>query len=213
MPLTNQQILTRCQALLKEVGEQNRYREMEIMQGVEGEKKHAQTVLDWCCLLTKTPSLALKIAALFHDIDRLVTPGVGDGYKGDRKRQAYQLYKKSHAQRSANFISPKLLAWQLDSSIVERVRFLIIHHDDPGSEVETLNDAELDTLVAADSLAFFTSIAPKLYATEGEERVKDKVRFMVAKMPVAARQLLAEQTLKNSIFNKLKNEAITELSL
>lgn len=174
--------------LLNEACEINRYRNSEIRQGVDGEKEHAKTALNWVEKLT-SPSLALRLAALFHDIDGVVTPGVGIGFAGDRKTQAYQEYKKTHAKRSANYICPKLLENGLNLQLVERINFLISHHDDNGEEVETLKDEELNILVSADSLSLFTSIAPKLYAEEGEDGLKDKTRFMINKMPRSARNL------------------------
>ncbi len=164
------------------------------------------------CKLVRNPSQELQLAAIFHDIDRVVTPGVGGGFKGDRKSIAYENYKKSHARRSAGYIIPLLTKEGISTKSLKRVAFLISHHDDTGNEVEELNDKELNILVAADSLSFFSSIAPKLYEKEGEARLKDKVRFMIEKMPKFARELLASQTLENTLFDKIKNEILAELN-
>lgn len=181
------------------------------MLGIDGEKAHVKDVLRWIEKLAENPSLALKLAALFHDIDRVVTPDVGGGFKGDRKSQGYLEYKKAHARRSADYICPRLLKRGVDQQVVERVRFLIIHHDDTGSEVESLQDNELDYLVAADSLAFFTTAAPKFYEWEGEKRLKDKIRFMIEKMPTFAKKLLLSQKIGNELFDRLKDEILGEL--
>lgn len=208
--IDDQQIMKVADEILNSACEENRHRDAEIMQGVDGEKEHAKTVLSWVEKLTDNPSTALKVAALFHDIDRVVTPGAGGGFKGERTSEEYQEHKKAHAKRSADYICPKLLGHGMDSSLVERIRFLISHHDDIGKEVDSISDKELDILVAADSFAFFTSIAPKLYQEEGEERLKDKIRFMIDKMPAFAKELLASHRVENDTFNRLKDEVIAE---
>lgn len=208
----NKDLLSLAVNLLNEACEENRRRDTEIMQGVDGEREHAKTVLSWVEKLTENPSVELEIAALFHDIDRLVTPGVGGGFKGDRRSVEYEAHKKAHAKRSADYARRKLLQNDVNSrKLVERIGFLISHHDDTGEEVESLKDKELDILVGADTFAFFDSIAPRLYEAEGEQRLMDKIIFMVEKIPVSAQKILYSQKLENEIFERLKNEAIEEV--
>ena len=204
-------LVSLAQRLLNKACEENRHREAEIMQGIDGEKEHAECVLSWVEKLSPNPSPALKIAALFHDIDRIVTPHLGGGFKGDRRSKEYYEHKKAHAKRSADYVCPKLLTCGVNPQIVERIGFLISHHDDIGEEVNELNDDELNILVAADSFAFFTSIAPELYQKEGEDRLRDKIRFMVEKMPSFAKDLLASHKVENKFFDRIKNEIIAEL--
>lgn len=208
--LKDEQTMVMANELLGSICEENRYREAEIMQGVDGEEEHAQDVLRWVEKLTDNPSVALKVAALFHDTDTIATPNVGNGFKGSRKSKEYQEHKKAHAKRSADYICPRLLDHGVETQLVKRIRFLISNHDDIGIEVYNLNDNELNILVAADSFAFFTSIAPKLYKIEGEERIKDKIGFMIEKMPAFAKKLLALHKVENDIFNRLKNEVLKE---
>lgn len=73
-----------------------------------------------------------------------------------------------------------------------------------------LSDEELNVLVAADSFAFFTAGAPQLYKAEGEERLRDKIRFMVEKMPDFARKILASHRLENPLFERIKNEVLED---
>ncbi|OGD93003.1 hypothetical protein A2697_05085 [Candidatus Curtissbacteria bacterium RIFCSPHIGHO2_01_FULL_41_44] len=190
--------------------EENRSRESEMANGIEGEKEHGRMVLLWVGKLVKNPSVELQLSALFHDIDRVVTPGVGEGFAGDRKSKAYKSYKKTHAKRSADYICPKLIEKGIGHKVVERTRFLILHHDDTGAEISRLCDEELDVLVAADSLAFFSSVGPRLYELEGKDRLRDKIRFMVEKMPKFARTLLSSERFENEVFNRLKDEVLGE---
>jgi hypothetical protein len=196
--------------LLAEVCAQHAQNDSSIMQGLEGEQAHAFDVLAWVRKLRPDAPSPLCLAALFHDIDRVVTPNVGGGFKGIRRGPEYALHKKRHANRSAAFIAPLLRERGFSSGIVDRALFLIVHHDDTGEEVAALADADLDCLVAADGFAFFTSIAPALFAAEGETRTRDKIRFMVEKLPESARLLLREHRLQREVFERLKTEVIAE---
>lgn len=211
MKRADEKTIALCFKLLNEECEENRYRDQEIMQGIDGEKNHALDVYGWVQKIEKNASITLQIAALFHDIDRIITPGVGAGFKGDRTSKEYSKHKKAHANRSANYICPLLLKNGLSKSFIDRVRFLIQHHDDTGKEIEFINDRELDILVSADSLSFFDTIVTTLYKEEGEERLKDKVRFMIQKMPKLGKRLLESQTLGNKIFEKIKREVLSEM--
>ena len=64
--------------------------------------------------------------------------------------------------------------------------------------------------MAADSLAFFSSVGPRLYELEGKDRLRDKIRFMVEKMPKFARTLLSSERFENEVFNRLKDEVLGE---
>jgi hypothetical protein len=185
-----------------------------IMQGVDGEYLHGREVLFWVRRLDPQAKPTLMLAALFHDIDRVITPGKGGGFKGDRASSAYLLHKKQHAQRSAEFIGPLLRekGW-LAPRAIKRVMFLIQHHDDTGEEVDRLRDPDLNSLVVADTFAFFKTIALQLYKTEGKERVKDKVNFMVNKLPNHARLLLWRSRLSNPVFEQIKSDVILQHSL
>ena len=196
--------------LLADVCAQHAPRDASIMQGTAGEEAHALDVLTWVQKLRPDVSVSLGLAALFHDIDRVVTPNAGGGFKGTRSGPEYARHKKEHAGRSAAFIAPLLRKCGFSAEIVDRAVFLIVHHDDLAEEVAAIGDSELDCLVAADSFAFFTSIAPKLYEAEGESRTRDKIRFMIEKLPDNARILLREQHLSSEVFERLKAEVISE---
>jgi hypothetical protein len=150
--------------LVDEAADAARTRGGEIMHGLEVERGHGQVVLEWVEKLLPNASVELKVAAILHDIDRLVTPVVAGGFKGDRNSAEYEAHKKAHAQRSATYAAAKLAEHDVSRKIIERVSHLIIHHDDMGVEVARLNDIELNALVAADSFAFFYLLRPKDFA-------------------------------------------------
>lgn len=197
--------------LVEEACKTARNNEGKIMHGLEVERLHGQVVLEWVEKLSSIASDELKVAAVLHDIDRLVNPAFAGGFKGDRNSPEYQAHKKAHAQRSAAYVTSKLTEHGVPEKIIERVVFLITHHDDAGDEVAQFNDYELNTLVAADSFAFFTSFAQKILDDEGEDRLKDKIRFMVKKMPVSSREFLSKYQLKDPRFEAIKNNILKSL--
>lgn len=197
--------------VITKICEENRFRDEDIQQGVDGEKEHANTVLSWVKKLEKNPSVALQISALFHDIDRLVTPGKGGGFKGDRKSKVYLLHKKAHAKRSANYICQKLEELGTQESIITKTRFLIEHHDDTLEEINGYKDRDLEILVAADSFSWFSTTGINLLKAEGEERTKDKLRFILGKTPKFALELLPEVKISNLVLENLKNQVLKEI--
>lgn len=202
--------IDKAKGLLDDICEENRFRDKDIMLGIDGEKIHALDVLKWAEKISQETSLALRLAALFHDIDRVVTPNEGGSFRGSRRSEAYKEYKMNHAKRSADYIIPRLSKIGINEEVLERARFLIIHHDDNSGEAEKLNDSELDHLVAADVFAFFTSVWPKLLTVEGMERSRDKLKFMIGKISDSLRKQLSELKLENGIADETKNELIKE---
>ncbi|MCX6706225.1 MAG: DUF4202 family protein [Candidatus Woesebacteria bacterium] len=209
--MINKEIVEWCTGIINKLCEENRFRNKEIQQGVDGEKEHAITVLSWVKKLEKHPSVALRISALFHDIDRLVTPGAGRGFAGDRKSEEYLLHKKMHAKRSADYTSQKLKEMGIEESIIIKTRFLIEHHDDILEEISSYKDKDLEILVAADAFSWFSTTGINLLKSEGEERTKDKLRFILSKTPKFALELLPEVKINNLVLENLKKHVLKEI--
>ena len=200
----------RAESVLRVVCDRNAFRSDEVMQGVEGEERHAHEVLDWVLRLSgDQASDALVLAALFHDVDRIANPGVGGGFKGDRESEAYAAHKRAHAERSAAVAQPLLADEGFDEATIERALFLIRHHDDPGEEIAALRDVELEWLAAADGFAFFTSIAPRLIEAEGFDRARVKAEFMLRKMPDNARDQLESHRFEDPVLERLRRAALS----
>lgn len=166
---------------------ENAHRSGEITAGIDGEQYHAHDMERLVMLLTdNTASAALRIAALGHDIERVVELGAGSGYEKSRTGQEYVAYKKRHAARGAEIMAEKLKDAHVSQDVIERVSFLITHHDDMHEDLEALGDAELDVLVAADTLSWFNFSGPNYFngrEKQGEKGLEDKMTFMLEKLP------------------------------
>ncbi len=188
-----EQSLTHQAALLLEKTSESRDGEKEISARIAREVAHGYDVQRWAKILDPQASDELLAAALLHDVERIVNLEQNKAFGGDRNSPEYKAHKRQHAQRSASYVSEQLSALGIPSEQTIKIALLIAHHDDSGDQVTQINDPDLNTLVAADSFSFFTSVASDMLVREGESRLADKVFFMVEKMPVSLRQLLREQ--------------------
>lgn len=195
--------------LLEKIFQENQGKDSTLLQGIENEKRHAYLVLTWIEKLNPNASLVLKIAGLFHDIDRILVEGVGGGFKGSQDE--YKKFKTVHAQRSADSIRPILLENGLSDNDVGQIYFLIVHHDDERQQLDQIKDDELDILVAADSLAFFDTFGVRTYQVKGKAQLEEKIKFMALKMAPQYREVFRNLKLEDEILQTAKDKVIGQL--
>jgi len=104
---------------------------------------HLLRTRDWVVALDPEADVALRIAALTHDIERRV-PGGPDPWRNDWGDPRYVL---EHSIRSARMVRAWLEEVGAPAELVGEVERLILHHELGG-------DPDADVLQAADSLAF-----------------------------------------------------------
>jgi hypothetical protein len=202
--------LSEAKKLFDEICAANMDKDKSIMHGIKGEKNHGLDVLTWIEKLNPQASLSLKMAGLFHDVERIAIADAGGG-KFSGTQEEYKQYKKAHAKASADYIYPILVVKGLSVDDAKRVSFLITHHDDSREEVEGFEDEDLETLMAADSLSFFDSFGMKMYEEKGRFVLEQKVKFMILKMSPKHQKVLADLDLNNDLFNEIKNKVIKEV--
>lgn len=152
-----------------------------LMERIRFEEKHAKGTHQWVLTLNPRASQELQYAALLHDIERVYTLKKDGGFQGDRTSPAYQEFKRAHSARSADLAKENLLKRGVPTETVLRTVFLITHHADSRDEVEALNNPDLNTLVTADALDFFNSIAAEILRKEGKERLRGKLYLLPEK--------------------------------
>jgi hypothetical protein len=194
--------------ILEKIFLENENKESSLLQGIENEKKHAYLTLAWTEKLNPKASLFLKIAALFHDIDRILVKGVGGGFKGTQEE--YKKFKKIHAQRCADCIQPILIEKGLLEQEAERVSFLIAHHDDERQQLDQIKDEELEVLVAADALAFFDTFGIRTYQKRGMTLLEEKIKFMALKMAPQYRKVLVDLKINDNILQNAKDKIVEQ---
>lgn len=167
--------------------EKNEQHDSEILAGIEGERFHTFETPRMALLISDGhASEALQIAAMAHDIERFTVRGAGRGYQGRRTGKAYEDYKKEHARRGAEIMGKKLTKERVSQELIDRVKFLIAHHDDPYDDVQAFHDEELEMMVTADTLSWINSFAPDFFNGRQKSGIPgflDKLDFMLRKIP------------------------------
>ena len=167
---------------------------------VEEDPGHSVLTLKWVLKLKPDANEALKIAALAHDIDRAV-----NGTMDEASPQGLSEMEKAvqHAERSANITCELMEKLGYGEKTTRRVRHLIESHIKGGDE-----DANI--LVSADSLSFFEHNIYYYIKAKGREKTKDKIKWMLNKMPDKARKLALEIRFRDNEIALLFNEAVAE---
>ncbi|MEK6800905.1 MAG: DUF4202 family protein [Nanoarchaeota archaeon] len=84
----------------------------------EIEHSHMLSVFEWVLRLKPDADLALKIAALGHDIERY------DENKVKRENfDSYEKFKRAHAQRSATITSNLMNQYGFNEQIIQKTAF------------------------------------------------------------------------------------------
>lgn len=201
------EVLTRCQRL---VGRRNassstslfdrvleRHRSLHDISKplVRADWAHSMDVWQWTIRLDPDAGLAVQLAALFHDVERLVSEA---DVRIEHRADDYQSFKDEHARRGAELAGETLAAAGVGSETRARTARLIAGHehlpapDDPdASDLALLNDA--------DALSFFSLNSPGYADWFGPEAARRKVAWTLARLRPAARERLGTVRLRPDI--------------
>jgi hypothetical protein len=195
------EVLTRCQ---RAVGRRNVYSEGTLFDRilarhralhdlerplVRADYNHALDAWQWVLRLEPRASLAVQIAALFHDVERLLSESEArvEHLAGD-----YQRFKDAHALQGA-LMTRQALTEVGAHALGDRVASLVAAHERPSddSEVRLLNDA--------DALSFFSLNSSGYADYFGPEQTRKKVAYTWNRMGPAARAKLPAVRLRDDV--------------
>jgi len=163
---------------------------------------HSKAAHEWVLKLDPNASEVLQIAALFHDIDRAFKDR--SIKQEDYPKDQYERYKRDHSINSAKIAAEYLEDADFPKDLVSIVSELIINHEIGG------NNPELQTLMEADSLTFF-SVSIYFYLEDrGKEKTKKKIVFMYNRLPEKAKGLVNSLKFKTPEVENLFKEAKKE---
>jgi Domain of unknown function (DUF4202) len=168
---------------------------------VRADYDHALDVWRWLLRLDPLAGLAVQLAALFHDVERLESEAL---VRHEPHGLAYQAAKDTHAERGARRAAELLSQLGVAPATCERVARLIARHDrggesdggdqgsgrEPGREWADFRH-EAARLADADALSFFSLNSPGYLAYHGPEATRRKVAWTLGRMRPAARERLA----------------------
>jgi hypothetical protein len=140
---------------------------------VRADYQHALDAWQWVLRLDPDADLAVQTAALFHDVERLLSEADA---RVEHKAENYQLFKDAHAALGAELTCALLEDLQVDAATCERVRWLVTQHERPGE------DAALALLNDADALSFFSLNSSGFIRYFSLEHSRRKVAYTLARL-------------------------------
>jgi hypothetical protein len=198
LPTAAREILTRCQRFR---GRRNpasshpvfdrvleRHRALHDLSKplVRADFDHALDTWQWVLRLAPGAGLAVQIAALFHDIERLITEADA---RVEHHAADYQLFKDNHARRGAGMTADLLAAAGIGAGMRGRVGRLVAGHERPPAPGDP-DTADLALLNDADALSFFSLNSPGYLNYYGPEPTRRKVAYTLARLRPEARPRL-----------------------
>jgi hypothetical protein len=171
---------------------------------VKADYDHALDVWQWALRLSPMAGLAVQLAALFHDVERLVS-------EADRRVEHtaadYQAFKNAHAEQGAKMAVEVLDACGVDRGTCAEVAGLIREHELPH---ELAHGSDLELLADADALSFFSLNSSGFADYYGPDHTRMKVRYSLGRMSPRAIRRLAGVRLREDIASYLDEVARAE---
>jgi hypothetical protein len=198
LPATAVEIVTRCQRHLGWRNSQSstplfetilaRHRALHDLTRplVAADHEHALDTWRWVLRLSPGAGLAVQTAALFHDVERLVSESE---VRVEQHAPDYAAFKDAHARAGAALAARTLADAGVPGDLVARVADLVATHERPS------RDPEKTLLNEADALSFFSLNAPGFAAYYGPAHTARKVAFTLARL--GARGLEALRTVRH----------------
>lgn len=156
---------------------------------------HALDVWQWTLRLDPNASAAVQIAALFHDVERLLT-------EADERIEAaasdYQAFKDAHARAGAEIVRACLGHVNIDAELERHICDLVAHHERP------FDDEERRLLGDADALSFFSFNSPGFLDYFGEAHTRKKIEYSRRRLSPKARERLGLLRLRDDIAELLR---------
>ncbi|WP_437996933.1 DUF4202 family protein [Sorangium sp. So ce185] len=190
---TAYEVLTRCQRFIRRRNVASatavfarvlgRHRELYDLDRplVRADYDHAIDVWQWMLRLDPRASVAAQAAALFHDVERLVSEA---NVRIEHRAADYQAFKDEHARRGAALAGAALAGVGLPPEVLDRVGALVASHERPG------DDADLALLNDADALSFFSLNSAGFLDYYGPEHTRAKVAYTLRRLRPEARALV-----------------------
>jgi hypothetical protein len=212
LPRAAREVLTRCQ---RWTGRRNgasrgglfdrvlsRYRKAHDLTKplVRADYNHALDTWQWMLRLEPGADLALQLAALLHDVERLAS-------EADRRIEHhaadYQAFKDGHAERGAELAEALLGRAGVDAGTQQRTARLIAAHERPAAPGDP-DAGAIDLLNDADALSFFSLNSVGYLDYFGPEATRRKVAYTLRRLRPQARRHLGGMRLPAVVVGELE---------
>ena len=165
---------------------------------VHADLLHALDAHAWLLRLAPGASLALQLAAIFHDVERLASEA---DVRVEHHAEDYEAFKREHARGSARMMAEVLSAAGVGPATAARAEALVERHEAPDGddEVARLNDA--------DALSFFSRNSDGFLRYYGPDHTRKKVAYTLRRMGPLARAELGRGVRLHPEVRRLVDEA------
>lgn len=160
---------------------------------VRADYDHALDVWQWVLRLSPGASLALQLAALFHDIERLLSEA---DQRIEQHARDYQAFKDAHARAGAEVAERIVRASGLGQAVAYDVKRLVEKHEVPSADARCSEPAVLGD---ADALSFFSLNSSGFLSYYGARHTQMKVRYSLGRLSERARQRLNHIKVRSDI--------------
>jgi hypothetical protein len=154
---------------------------------VRADYNHALDTWQWLLRLAPDAGLAVQLAALFHDVERLISEADA---RVEHQATDYQTFKDAHAARGAELAEALLEEAGVDAETRRTTARLIALHEQPPEAADP--DAEAISLLNdADALSFFSLNSAGYLSYFGPEQTRKKVIYTLRRLRPESRRYLA----------------------
>lgn len=156
---------------------------------VRADFDHARDVWQWVLRLSPGAGLAVQVAALFHDVERLVSEADA---RVEHHAPDYQAFKDAHARGSGALLRA-ILGEVLEAACLDRVAALVERHERRGG------DADAELLGDADALSFFSVNVCGFLRYYGEPHTRTKVAWTLSRLSPRGRAALRSIRMREDV--------------
>jgi hypothetical protein len=147
----------------------------------KAEYEHALDTWQWVIELDPEAGLAVQVAALYHDIERVASEASA---RVERRTRDYQAFKDEHARTGALVAARSLAVAGLPASDIPQVANLVAGHERP----RAVGEAAL--LADADVLSFFSHTIQGFLRSHGPFQTQLEIAWSLRRLRPEARRLI-----------------------
>ena len=162
---------------------------------VRADYDHALDTWQWVLRLAPDAGLAVQLAALLHDAERLTSEADA---RVEHRAADYRAFKNAHAARGAELAAAVLAEAGVGAEERRRAALLIAAHEEPPAAGDPAA-AGIALLNDADALSFFSLNSVGYLDYFGPEATRRKVAYTLRRLRPAARSRLAGIRLRPAV--------------
>lgn len=162
---------------------------------VRADYNHALDTWQWALRLEPEADLPVQLAALFHDVERLVSEA---DVRIEHHAANYQEFKDDHALKGAWMADQTLARAGVDERTRHRTARLIAEHERPPATDDPEAD-EIALLNDADALSFFSLNSVGYLDYYGPEQTRRKVAYTIRRLRPGSLRYLNGMRLRSQV--------------